>query len=112
MIDLSKLDKLYYSIGEVADMFQVSKSLLRYWENEFSFLNPRKNTKGDRRFTRENIQQLQIIYDLVKERGFTLEGAKLEIKLEKTSLKSRQDILQRLHQMKKNLTSLRDSLGD
>ena len=77
MVDVDKLDKLYYSIGEVADMLGESKSLIRYWENEFDFLNPRKNKKGDRRFTKENIQQLLIIHELVKQRGFTLEGCLL-----------------------------------
>ena len=59
-MDVDKLEKLYYSIGEVADMLGVSKSLTRYWENEFDFLSPKKNKKGDRRFTKENIQQLLI----------------------------------------------------
>ena len=75
-----ELTKLYYTIGEVAEMFDVSKSLIRYWESEFSVLKPHKNSKGDRRFTKQNIDQLELIYHLVKERGFTLEGAKKEIR--------------------------------
>ena len=67
--------KRYYTIGEVADMFGISKSLIRYWEGEFDNLKPHKNSKGDRRFTPANIEQLRLIYDLVKVKGFTLEGA-------------------------------------
>ena len=73
-------DKRYYTIGEVAELFDVSKSLIRFWENEFDSLKPHKNSKGDRRFTPKNIEQFAVIYDLVKERGFTLDGAKLELK--------------------------------
>ncbi len=78
--------KLYYSIGEIAEQFKVSKSLIRFWEAEFDLLKPHKNSKGDRRFTKQNIEQFQIIYTLVKERGFTLDGAKKEIKNNKENL--------------------------
>ena len=100
MVDVDKLEKLYYSIGEVAEMLDVSKSLIRYWENEFDFLNPKKNKKGDRRFTKENIQQLLIIYELVKERGFTLEGAKQEIKLTRKRLLTKQQVVTRLQHIR------------
>ena len=75
-----KLTKLYYSIGEVADMFNVNASLIRFWEKEFSVLKPKKNKKGNRLFTVKDIQSLEKIYDLVKVKGFTLEGAKKELK--------------------------------
>jgi DNA-binding transcriptional MerR regulator len=103
MIDVDKLEKLYYSIGEVADMLGVSKSLIRYWENEFDFLNPKKNRKGDRRFTKENIQQLLIIYELVKDRGFTLEGAKQEIKSTRKRLLTKQEVTTRLQHLRNEL---------
>ena len=74
------LSKLYYTIGEVAEMFGVSNSLIRYWETEFKALKPTKNKKGDRRFTVKDIRTLERIYTLVKERGFTLEGAKKELR--------------------------------
>ncbi|RLD21376.1 MAG: transcriptional regulator [Bacteroidetes bacterium] len=106
-MDVDKLEKLYYSIGEVADMLGVSKSLIRYWENEFDFLNPKKNRKGDRRFTKENIQQLLIIYELVKERGFTLEGAKHEIKTTRKRLITKQDVTTRLQHLRNGLEKLR-----
>lgn len=111
MIDTNALTKRYYSIGEVAELFGVSSSLIRYWETEFSFLNPQKNKKGDRRFTKENIEQLLIIHHLVKERGFTLEGAKQEIRENKKRLKSRQELLRRLHALRSRILSLRDRVS-
>jgi len=105
------LDKLYYTIGEVADMFEVSRSLLRYWENEFAFLTPRKNKKGDRLFTKENIQQIQIIYNLVKIRGFTLEGAKQELKKEKSNLTEQYNLVDRLKMIHTRLKGLDDKLS-
>jgi DNA-binding transcriptional MerR regulator len=110
-IDTEKLDKLYYTIGEVAEMFGVSRSLLRYWENEFAFLTPRKNRKGDRLFTKENIQQIQIIFNLVKERGFTLEGAKQELRKEKGSLTEKFDLVDRLKSILNRLKGLDEKLS-
>ena len=110
-IDTQNLDKLYYTIGEVAEMFDVSRSLLRYWENEFSFLTPRKNRKGDRLFTKENIQQVQIIYNLVKERGFTLEGAKQELRKEKNTLGDQFDLIDRLKVILSKLKDLDNKLS-
>ena len=108
MVDVDKLEKLYYSIGEVADMMDVSKSLIRYWENEFDFLSPKKNKKGDRRFTKENIQQLLVIYELVKERGFTLDGARQEIKKERKKLLAKQQIITRLQHVRNGMQDLLD----
>lgn len=109
-IEINSLDKLYYTIGEVAEMFEVSRSLLRYWENEFDFLTPRKNRKGDRLFTKENIQQIQIIYTLVKIRGFTLEGAKQELKKEKTNLTDQFNLVERMKAIYARLKTLDDKL--
>ena len=111
MIEVHKLEKLYYSIGEVAAMLGVSKSLIRYWETEFDFLSPRKNQKGDRRFTKENIEQLLIIHHLLKERGFTIEGAKLEIKAQKKNLLARQEVIRRLVKVKDGLMEMKNSLS-
>lgn len=110
-IDTQNLDKLYYTIGEVADMFDVSRSLLRYWENEFSFLTPRKNRKGDRLFTKENITQIQIIYNLVKVRGFTLEGAKQELKKEKSNLTDQFNLVDRIKSIYNRLKNLDEKLS-
>lgn len=110
MIDTNQLKKLYYSIGEVAEMFGLSKSLIRYWESEFKSLKPIKNSKGDRRFTKQNIAQLNIIYHLVKERGFTLEGAKNEMREQKKILKNKTELKQKLLKLKANIKKLRKDL--
>jgi DNA-binding transcriptional MerR regulator len=75
--------KQYYSIGEVATMFGVNTSLIRFWENEFDILEPRKNRKGDRFFKPTDIKNLQLIYDLLRRRKFTIEGAKEYLKKNK-----------------------------
>ena len=75
-------DKRYYKIGEVAKAFDVNTSLIRFWENEFEVLKPKKNKKGNRLFTPEDLENLKLIYFLVKEKGFTLEGAKKKIERE------------------------------
>ena len=104
------LKKRYYSISEVATMFEVSTSLIRFWENEFEVLKPHKNAKGDRRFTPENIAQMRQIYHLVKERGFTLQGAKQEIRHLHESTKKRSEVLQRLREVRDNLEQMKDQL--
>jgi len=108
--EIDKLTKLYYSIGEVAKMFDVSTSLLRYWETEFPQINPGKNRKGDRRYTTKDIQRIKTIYILLKEEGFTIEGAKVAYKKreEKESLK--EDIRQRLQNIKSDLERLYQQL--
>jgi len=75
-----KVQKLYYSIGEVAKIFEVNTSLIRFWEKEFDILKPKKNKKGNRLFTKDDLENLKRIFVLVKEKGFTLEGAKKELK--------------------------------
>lgn len=102
--------KRYYSIGEVADMFEVSKSLIRFWEGEFDGLRPHKNSNGERRFTPDTIEQFRKIYHLVKERGFTLEGAKQEIQRERQHAKERLDKITQLKNLRNFLTDLRQKL--
>lgn len=92
--------KRYYSIGEVAEMFDVSKSLIRFWESEFSLLRPHKNSKGDRRFTPQNIEQMRLIYELVKERGFTLDGAKKEIRRLRARAREKEEVIGRLKELR------------
>ena len=75
-----ELTKLYYTIGEVALMFNVNASLIRFWEKEFTIIQPKKNKKGNRLFTPKDILNFNKIYNLVKEQGFTLEGAKNALK--------------------------------
>ncbi len=74
------ITKSYYSIGEVAEMFEVSTSLIRFWETEFDIIQPKKNRKGDRLFTQKDIENIKLIYHLVKEQGYTLKGAKEHLK--------------------------------
>jgi DNA-binding transcriptional MerR regulator len=104
--------KRYYSMSEVAKMFDVTKSLIRFWENEFEILKPHKNSKGDRRFTLQNIEQFRTIYHLVKERGFTLEGAKKELKAHKEREKTKEEIVQRLKDIRGFLEELSRQSSD
>ena len=98
--------KRYYTIGEVAEMFEVSKSLIRFWENEFEFLRPHKNSKGDRRFTPQNIEQFRLIHTLVKERGFTVDGARQEIKRQQTFAKEKKTMIKKLKKIRSFLEEL------
>lgn len=108
--------KLYYSIGEVAELFEVNTSLIRFWEKEFEVLKPSKNKKGNRLFTRNDIENLQEIYMLVKEKGFTLQGARDYLKSSKKSkdpiieFPENHDVKQSLAQIKKLLLEIREEL--
>lgn len=105
-----ELTKLYYSIGEVSEMFGVSNSLIRYWEAEFSILKPSKNSKGDRRFMVKDIRNLERIHTLVKERGFTLDGAKKELKKKKPE-GGKSEVIKKLKNLRKRMNRLLDDLG-
>ncbi|MDN6280093.1 MAG: MerR family transcriptional regulator [Psychroflexus sp.] len=102
--------KLYYSIGEVADAFEVNTSLIRFWEKEFDEIQPKKNAKGNRKFSQEDIKNLELIYHLVKERGFTLEGAKTHLKETKNETLSKFEIISKLKRIKEELNSLKNNL--
>ena len=101
-------EKRYYSIGEVASKFNVNASLIRFWEQEFKLLNPKKNSRGNRKFTNTDIENINKIYFLLKEKGFTIQGAKDYIRNEKTSKKL--DIVSKLKQIKDKLIEIRDQL--
>jgi len=103
-------EKRYYGIGEVAKAFGVNTSLIRFWEKEFDVLKPKKNAKGNRKFTPEDITNLKYIYHLVKERGFTLEGAKTHLKEGKSNSFSKFDIIQRLESVKAELLKIKNQL--
>ena len=103
-------EKRYYSIGEVAKAFGVNTSLIRFWEKEFDVLQPKKNAKGNRKFTPEDIKNLQLIYFLVKERGFTLEGAKIHLKEEKQKTLSKFEVIQKLQKVKAELLKIKEQL--
>lgn len=103
-------EKRYYSIGEVAKAFNVNASLIRFWEKEFEALKPKKNAKGNRKFTPQDIKNLQLIYHLVKERGFTLDGAKTHLKEEKKKTLSNFDIIAKLESVKSELLKIKNQL--
>jgi len=109
LIKPSELTKLYYSIGEVADMFSVSPSLVRFWETEFPSFKPKKDRRGDRRYKKNDILELEKIYKLVKVRGFTLEGARNEIRTPTQAIDN-EEVVNRLKQIKDRLIQLRKSL--
>jgi len=98
--------RLFYSIQEVADHFAVNVSLLRFWEKEFNNINPQKTAGGTRQYTREDIQQVEIVYHLVKEKGMTLEGARQTLKSKKDDEEKRVEMLSRLTEIKKELLLL------
>lgn len=101
--------KQYYSIGEVAGMFKVNTSLIRYWENEFDILEPRKNRKGDRFFKPADVKNLQLIHDLLRRRKFTIEGAKDYLKKNKQA-QAKYEMIQSLQKMKAFLLELKANL--
>ena len=103
-------EKRYYSIGEVAKAFDVNASLLRFWEKEFDVLQPKKNARGTRKFTPRDIKNLELIYHLVKERGFTLEGAKIHLKEGKKEILSNFDIIRKLEGVKAQLLEIKGDL--
>lgn len=103
-------DKRYYKIGEVAKAFNVNTSLIRFWENEFDVLKPKKNKKGNRLFTQDDLKNLKLIYFLVKEKGFTLEGAKNKLKESSEKITSNHNIIIRLEEIKNELTQIKNQL--
>jgi len=103
-------DKRYYRIGEVAKAFNVNASLIRFWDKEFDAIKPKKNNKGNRLFTQEDISNLQMIYHLVKEKGFTLEGARKKLKSKPEKIKDNHSIISRLEAIKAELNQIKNQL--
>lgn len=101
---------MYYTMGEVSEMFDVKPSLLRYWEGQFSELKPKKNKKGNRLFTPKDIEWLKLIYHLVKERGMTLEGARKSLKQNKSEISRDSELLERLQKVRALLVEVREDL--
>lgn len=104
--------KLYYSISEVASWFKVNTSLLRYWENEFDILQPRKTRKGDRLFRVEDIKNLQLIYLLLRQRKFSIEGAKSYLRNNKNKIDTETQLVHSLTKFKQFLLELKSSLSN
>ena len=113
-IDENQLTKLYYSIGEVADIFEVNTSLIRFWEKEFNSIKPKKNKKGNRLFTSKDILKIETIYYLVKEKGYTLDGARNELKKKNVVIEEGDDVentilLNRLTLIKDRLLAMKSA---
>jgi DNA-binding transcriptional MerR regulator len=106
-----EIEKLYYSIGEVAELFNVAPSLIRFWESEFDIIKPKKNRKGNRQFTREDIDNVRTIYHLVKEKGFTLQGAKEMLRNDSQAVKDKMDMIDALKKVRSFLVELRERMG-
>lgn len=106
----TEIEKHFYSITEVADMFQVNASLIRYWEKEFSNIKPYKNKKGNRLFTKEDIAEVKLVYHLVKERGMTLKGAQQKIKDNREDTVQESQIVERLKGIRKMLLEIKEEL--
>ncbi|MGK7389763.1 MAG: MerR family transcriptional regulator [Candidatus Cyclobacteriaceae bacterium M2_1C_046] len=105
------IEKKYYSIGEVADQFNVATSLIRFWETEFDVIKPKKNRKGNRQFTKEDIENVKLIYHLVKEKGFTLQGAKELLKQDGQDVKNKMEVVDSLKNIRNFLKDIREQLG-
>jgi len=105
-----KLEKVYYSIGEVAEMFHVKPSLIRYWEKEFDILKPHKNKKGTRFFTQADIQNFHLIHHLVKERGMTIKGAQKKLRDNREETVSTFEVVKILQQVKQLLLEIKEAI--
>jgi DNA-binding transcriptional MerR regulator len=105
-----EIEKLYYSIGEVAEIFNVAPSLIRFWESEFDIIKPKKNRKGNRQFTKEDIENVRTIFHLVKEKGFTLQGAKEMLRNDTVAVRDNMALIDSLRDVRRFLVELRDKL--
>jgi DNA-binding transcriptional MerR regulator len=109
-MELDLPEKRYYTIGDVAKAFEVNTSLLRYWEKEFKEIQPKKKTSGVRKYTPQDVQNIKLIYHLLKGKRMTIEGAKNQLKDSKSSEENKMDVLKKLERIKKELENLRDNL--
>lgn len=104
------IEKVYYTIGEVAAMFNLTVSNIRFWETEFDILMPKKNARGDRFFTKKDIENLRLIHYLLKERGYTISGAKKKLKESKDDIRDRIDMVKSLEKIKSFLVEMKTEL--
>lgn len=105
-----KVEKLFYTIGEVAGMFKVNTSLIRFWEKEFDVIKPQKNKKGNRLFTKQDIENFRIIYHLVKERGMTLKGARKKMKENREETINDYELINSLHNLRQMLLEIKEEM--
>jgi DNA-binding transcriptional MerR regulator len=102
-----EIEKMYFTISEVAKQFNVAASLIRFWETEFDILKPRKTTKGNRLYSKKDIENFRLIYHLVKEKGYTLDGAKKKLKEGgETKVDTNAEIVSRLKNIRKFLETM------
>lgn len=104
------IEKLYFTIGEVAEIFKVNTSHIRFWEKEFDIIKPKKNKKGNRLFKQEDIENFHLIYHLVKERGMTLKGAKQKLKENREDTLNNFEVIKKLNDIKELLLQMKDGL--
>ena len=105
-----QIEKVYYPIGEVAEMFGVTTSLIRYWETEFDIIKPFRNKKGNRLFTKKDVDNFHVIFHLVKERGFTLQGAKDKLRENKQDTIDTVELVKSLQQIRSFLIEIKENL--
>jgi DNA-binding transcriptional MerR regulator len=111
-LDCLKEEKIYYTIGEVAAMFNVKTSLIRFWENEFDIIRPYRNAKGNRLFTKQDIENFHTIYHLIKERGYTIQGAKNKINSNPSDMVQKGEIVIILKKIKEFLLEIKNNLDN
>jgi DNA-binding transcriptional MerR regulator len=105
-----KVEKILFSIGEVSEMFGVNTSNIRFWENEFDILKPHKNAKGNRMFTKDDIENLKIIYHLLKEKGMTIKGAQKKLKENKEDTIENFEVIKKLQEIRQMLNEIKEEL--
>ncbi len=103
-------EKLYFSIGEVAEELNVNPSLIRFWEKKFDQIKPKKNKKGDRFFTKNDVKLLKTIYHLAKERGYTLEGIRKKLNANRNEVEETQEVIEKLTQIRSFLLELKENI--
>jgi DNA-binding transcriptional MerR regulator len=106
-----QIEKVFYTIGEVAEMFTVNTSTIRFWEREFEMLKPHKNKKGNRLFTKDDIEQVKLIYHLVRERGMTINGARQKLKDNREETTKNYEMVERLLKIRQMLTELKEEMN-
>ncbi len=104
------IEKKYFTIGEVAKELGVATSLIRFWETQFDFIRPKKNAKGNRKYTQDDLKKLKLVYHLVKEKGYTLQGAQEHIKQSKDSIGDKADVVESLKRIREFLIEMKNSL--
>ncbi|HEY9116916.1 MAG TPA: MerR family transcriptional regulator [Roseivirga sp.] len=104
------IEKKYFTIGEVAKILGVATSLIRFWETQFDFIRPKKNAKGNRKYTQEDLKKLKLVYHLVKEKGYTLQGAQEHIKQSKDSIDDKADMVESLKRIREFLLEMKNNL--